>query len=238
MAETSTFQCAVSADLFSRALVARSSDNGRFYLTGINVEPCPQGGVVLVGTDGHRLVALRDPLGVISDTSAIVRLNPVMIKALAAKPRRGGPGFYRVLAVRGGKAAVVEFGTPGKDPPDYRQALECVDTPNGAVVAYQWWDTIIDGQFPDWRRAVGAPKPANEPVGPVNHTVLAPVVRALSEEKLTPAFKLWPSTSGSIFVQPYNPAVEGIGIVMPMRDLGVKPLSPEWVMPAVQAEAA
>ena len=40
-----------------------SEDLTRYYLTGINVRPCPQGGVVLCATDGHTLGAIHDAGG-------------------------------------------------------------------------------------------------------------------------------------------------------------------------------
>lgn len=35
----------------------------RYYICGINVRPCAQGGVMLAATDGHRLVAIYDETG-------------------------------------------------------------------------------------------------------------------------------------------------------------------------------
>lgn len=235
---TQPFSCVVTADLFRRAYAAVSTEETRFYLNGVNVEPCPSGsGAVLVGTDGHRLIAIRDGDAVVGERAGIVWLTPTMLKALAARPKRGGPAVYRVLAVKGDKAAVVEL--PKTDGgPDYATALSLVDRPDHTVVAFQWCDAIVDAEFPDWRRAVGEPAENNAPVGAVNVEILAPLVHALNDSTGTPGFRFWPSAAGGIFAIPYTGKIEGFGIVMTMRGPAAPPSVPDWLKPSAQPAAA
>ena len=54
----------VGAPFLAAAALFVSRDVARYYLTGVYIEPAKDGGALLVATDGHRLIALRDPEGV------------------------------------------------------------------------------------------------------------------------------------------------------------------------------
>lgn len=53
----------VRAKHFAAAYVFASTEETRYYLNGVLVEPHPDGGVLLVATDGHRMVAIKDDEG-------------------------------------------------------------------------------------------------------------------------------------------------------------------------------
>ena len=57
------FECCVSASIFARAFSIAAKDNWRPNLAGVCVEPIEAGGVVMVATDGKRLIALHDDCG-------------------------------------------------------------------------------------------------------------------------------------------------------------------------------
>lgn len=60
-----------SVELYKAAMLAASTEETRYYLNGVFVEPCVYGGVTLTATDGHVLVCIRDLDGS-ADESAIV----------------------------------------------------------------------------------------------------------------------------------------------------------------------
>lgn len=73
----------VDAILFRAASEVQSNEETRYYLNGVYVHPHPESGVVLVATDGHRMLCCHDVTGK-CDKAAIVRVDP---KALAAVKR-------------------------------------------------------------------------------------------------------------------------------------------------------
>ncbi len=256
----SKFECLVSADLFRRAQAAMSTEETRYYLNGVQVEPCEQGGVLLISTDGYRLIVLHDAKGYASEGGGIVSLNKDMTKALAAKAWKlpswmgsltGKGPKARFVAVRGDRAAVVEHALPESGEIDREPLLAMADNPTPLVGAYQWIGVLIDGQYPDWRRVIGKPALGNAP-GYVNMKLVGPIATAL--EGATPDGSRGPSgvrlvpTEGDdsgdqpIYILPLDAGVVGFGVIMPVRNSGqakVNPRLPSWVeRRAPKAEAA
>jgi hypothetical protein len=93
----------------------------RDYLNGIHIEPRKAGGVIVVGTDGQRLLAIADKEGTLEGKSIIVRLDPQTVTK--CKQAKAG----NVLELRDDGTAHIP-------------AL-------GHIAAY----TVIDGKYPDWR---------------------------------------------------------------------------------------
>lgn len=109
MSDEQQFECVVSADLFRRAMSAVSKEHSRIHLNGVHVEPCSEGGVLLVGTDGSRLIVFHDKYGMARNGTGIVQLNKDMIKALSAK-RWNLPGWLGPVT-GGGKKTRAEGST-------------------------------------------------------------------------------------------------------------------------------
>lgn len=262
MAINADFKCVVSADLFRRAMMAQSTEETRYYLNGVHIEPCPEGGALLVATDGHRLLVFRDEHGYVEGGSAIIKLSKGMVKALSAKPWQH-PGWAvlakssdqkrphrRFLAVHGDKAATIDFGLDPVALMEVETAemiVAQVDDPSPLVGGFQWIDTQIDGAFPDWRRVIGEPGEGGA-LAPVNLSVLRPVVQALSQDGVEGGYRLAPTKDdpeGPMYVIP-SQSVPGFGIIMPMRSTqyGQKfsappaPKVPSWLSRPAQAEAA
>lgn len=235
------FECVVSADLFRRASVAVSTEETRYYLNGVAVQPCDQGGALLVATDGHRLLAIRDPHAHVVG-SGIVSLSKALAAAVGRKPKsqKGSSTPQRFLAVKASKAAVIDMVVRAATTPDaelYESMLECVDEPNAAVIAYQWSGAMIEGSFPDWRRAVGEPTAEAAACEAIDASILTPLVAALSRPKERPAFRLWPTNGGAVHVLPYHSEVEGLAIVMPLRESAIAPTKHAWLSPAARSAA-
>lgn len=166
---TKDFKCAVRADLFARAMVAICKEDTRYYLGGVCVMEAPEGGALMVATDGHILVAVRDPRGLVTG-SGLVTLDPGMTKALKhhrddSRRSRFGCNSERVLVMdntrdeQQGQAMIVINGprTESEDGTisDPRsEAFENLTNPGMAVVQTQFFDLLIDGTFPDFQRAI------------------------------------------------------------------------------------
>lgn len=117
----------VNARLFRAAFNCVSSDKTRYYLHGVQIEAHPVAGVLLVATDGHRLVVIHDVSGSIEGPSRIVKLDKTMLAACKAARNET---HDRRLQIVGGQASVLVSDSP---------------------VASSY-DAIIDGEFPQWRR--------------------------------------------------------------------------------------
>lgn len=53
----------LNADLISAVSIAASTEETRYYLCGVFVEPHPENGVIMTATDGHMLATAHDPDG-------------------------------------------------------------------------------------------------------------------------------------------------------------------------------
>ncbi len=99
------------ARLFSAVASFRAIFDIRYYLQGVNFLPHPEGGAMLVGTDGHQLAIAYDPEG----RAAEPRIVPVSKGAAAAAARSvGGTVFIandRLVVVD--KGATEVFIQPG-----------------------------------------------------------------------------------------------------------------------------
>lgn len=119
----------VSANLFRAAAECVSTEETRYYLNGVYVSPHPKKGVLLVATDGHRLMCIHDEDGK-CDKAQIIGLQAKHIDAKSLKAMRVAmPGEEPRLSVD--NEGVATFGT-------FRSLKSC----------------IIDGTYPDWPRVV------------------------------------------------------------------------------------
>lgn len=116
----------VNADLFRIAYTCASTEETRYYLNGVHIEPAPDDGVLLVATDGHRLVCLQDRTGSVPGPIVVQLPKPVLTlcKSKKDQPRR---------LVIADKTARVEV------------EATTVGVHQGC---------IVDGTYPDWRRVV------------------------------------------------------------------------------------
>lgn len=235
-----TFECVVSADLFRRVQLARSKEEMRYYLNGVLIEPCPEGGALLVATDGRRMLAFRDPDAHVTE-SAVVSLTNDMTKALNAKAWKlpGWNGLLtgsgepkRYVAVRGQKAAVIETRASKGAALDSEALLEMVDNPGPLVGAYQWSNSIMqDTKYPAWR---GALKAGPDFLGSVSAAIdaerLLPLATALTSGRMM-SVRMFPTKGapeGPVYIFPANNRVDGFGVLMPPRGHGDYAM-PSWM---------
>lgn len=251
MTTTTDFKCAVRADLFARAMLGISTEQTRYYLNGVYVSAAPEGGALLVATDGHWLIAIRDPRGVV-EGSGIVALNDSMRKALT-KHRTDygrsvhGRGAERVLIVGSGETvkdarAMIVLGGPVEtpkdaDPVDPRaDTLTNLDVPGRDVMQAQFYDVLIDGTFPDFHRVI--PSDADFTLRPplIDNRLIEKASRALADGVTkSRAVTLGPSKgnpgAGPVIVLPaYKQTSDhtAIAVVMPMRNDNPTPTVPAF----------
>jgi hypothetical protein len=204
-----------------------SKDETRYYLQGFLVEPCASGGVLLVATDGNRMLVIRDEAGS-CDAPEIVRLEKETIAA--CRPTKPGPA--RMLLLRNGKVASVTKRVEDYSFDDYLSNVKAFGEGQGAhAVVAQHPYCAIDGTFPDWRRVL-----------PKEDT--APGLAAFSPRYIADfaalATRLRSSRVAAISIHSTGPAeptfvrFDGcshvVGILMPVRaDDSLNRTAPKWL---------
>lgn len=122
----------VRADLFRACRLACSTEETRFYLQGVFIQPHHVEGVFLVATDGHRMLVAHDAEGTCSEPVTVL-LNAEVLKHAKAR-RTDGPYPRRVIALNEDAVTITSQGASPE--------IECA------------WR--IDHSFPDWRRVLPA----------------------------------------------------------------------------------
>lgn len=120
----------VNANLFRACALFQSTEETRYYLCGVSIEPHPVRGVLLVAIDGHRCLVAHDPEGT-TDGRYIVRLDK---PALAACKAGAHENDRRVV---------------GADP---AEMLWIQDADGEQLQPCENW--LVDGSFPDWQRVI------------------------------------------------------------------------------------
>lgn len=127
----------INARLFAAIAVFKAEHDIRYYLNGVYVEPLPEGGVVIVATNGHALGMWRDASGE-AERCAILRCGKPLQAACAKLDRLR-------LVIRDERLAVIDPGQGGIE--TYIQHRDGVDKKNN-------WE--VEGKFPDWSRVLPA----------------------------------------------------------------------------------
>lgn len=131
----------ISADLFRIAYKCVSTEETRYYLNGVYVQRAIDGaGALLVSTDGHRLLCVRDEsaTGDIPEGGVIVSAVPAQVRSFKTSKQGRVDMTPLTLTLSDSKHA---------------PAMDCElsegDRPLGSIYLHK-----IDGTFPDWRRVV------------------------------------------------------------------------------------
>ena len=193
--------------LYASAL-HQSTENTRYYLNSVLVEPRGDGGVLLVATDGHRLSvsydadATHDGIG----KGVILPVAKSLYRHLTSKKShhvvwRDAP-FDGVLAVMDERDNILSMAP----------------------------STPIDGSYPDWRRVIGGEKVA-APQITFNASYLAmyeKITRALRLDP--PGVTFIPGNRGKGCRIAIDGADWWSGYLMPFDDRGRAFLPPEWLI--------
>lgn len=143
----------ITADLFRAAAVAMSTEETRYYLNGVFVEPhATKRGITLTATDGHRLICAYDAEGT-TDAPGIVNLPAALIKELKRSTRNRGLGQRRLIEITEGVPTITELAPLTDDQRKAKDAPAYTDRERRPI-ARGVEPCLIDGTFPDWRRVV------------------------------------------------------------------------------------
>jgi len=121
--------------LFAACARFISTEETRYYLKGVKVEPQAAGGVKLIATDGHRMCVAFDETGYASREAIItppkIKMPPAWFSAKGALFRDGLAYMFKFLAL--------------DEPAAARPTAEIAALATDTAVAAE-----IDGQFPQW----------------------------------------------------------------------------------------
>lgn len=220
----------VNPRYFAAAQLFAAQNDIRYYLNGVCIEPHPEGGAILVATDGHTLAAIHDPEGFARETIIVGGITKGLISACKTK---GNPlAFTRPEQLLIGKTCAVVTGHKSQEPePD----------PFDPLTLHASKIELIDGKFPDWRRVMPADRKGD--------SARLPAVNVRYLGRLSEAFSiLRPGKRGEGYAL-YAHAVESEGcpvtfrfsdvelvdrfvaLIMPIRDMGGMQAVPEWLRP-------
>lgn len=197
------------------AAAFRATNDIRYYLNGVHVMACRDGGVFVVGCDGHTMLVAYDAAGTIENApnGVTVTVNPGLLAAAAKnKCRRDGVDMFAI--VEGQRLSVNhDFNSP-------QSSLEAFLSPGPCQV---------EGRFPDVFRVIPRfDKLKPHQAGPMNSEYFA---RIDAVNKLCrngkyngAAIRLWSIhddsddkfKTGTIVVQ-FEQAPEVLALIMPMR---------------------
>lgn len=188
----------VNADLFRNVSRAVSTEETRYYLQGVNIEPHACGGVYLVATDGHRMIVAYDPQGE-TDGRHIVPAPRDLLRATKRKKERcmSHEAARRIVAT--GEAVQV------RDGGDVLASLDI---------------SPIDGTFPDWQRIIppadgSGHASAHNPAYVSDLMDMAVDLRACGWDGCLP--RMHSSDEGSPTVVSYGADAPVFAVLMPMR---------------------
>lgn len=160
----------INASKLKLAATCMASNDIRYYLNGVKIEPRAEGGVFIVGTDGHRLMAVIDESGHI-EAPAILRLTSSTLSKLPKVGSKNEKWTAETVAIDGTEYLAIKSGG---------------DTP--AVVHLQEHDKEgiwVEGKYPDWRQVMKFSDWTEKPSKPgsIQLPYLASVIPAFTTHK-------------------------------------------------------
>lgn len=219
----------VSASVLMRAAACVSTEETRYYLCGVHIEPCPAGGVYAVCTDGHKMAVVHDPHGFTSG-KFIIGWDKDHGSAItkAAKARRVGTAI-----VIGNEDESVTLA----EQPGYGAVLKDGESLPPPVPFLTLPKALIDGTFPDFHRVVPAiPQGAKAAWGQYNGHDLVAFLKCAVDSRQAHLSIFTVDTAGPALVRGTDN--DWFGVVMPRRSASA-PAFPDWYAGAVpEAQAA
>lgn len=182
--------CRVNSVAIKAAFPFIAEDDVRFYLCGLNIRPLEDGSVMVVATDGHRFVIVRDPSGY-AETEVIVSISKDAIKhastTVTLDVMNNGSAVWNDAAMQ------PVFVQPGK--------------------------SVIDGDFPRIESVVDCTGYLEGITGAVNMNFLADALKIKMGTK-APAIRFFSRDEDSplLFLLSGIGEVEVLGGIMKVRD--------------------
>ncbi len=213
----------VSAKHFYAAWQFISSEETRYYLNGVYIEPHPDGGALLVATDGHTMAVIRDANARIDgDQGWICGLPKHPFDAKLKRRDAGHLHFVGRTAYLTESIMAGAVSEPGFDP--------TLITEFHMAIAFA---RPIDGTFPEWRRVIPNEGPGTAESYDINGKYLARFNKAISvlrEDNGAAPVKLFTPAAGTgnPIILRCADAPDFFGIQMPMR-MGDCSKYPYWL---------
>lgn len=120
-----------------------STEEARYYLNGVAIQAHPKKGVLLIATDGHRMVTAHDPEG-FTPQDIIVSVHT---------------GYNTAMQAKNGLIKAAKLKAPIHYAEERAGAVMAVDIEADSVSITVAGETVfmadkvlVDGTFPDWRR--------------------------------------------------------------------------------------
>ena len=144
------FLARVNPKYFAAITLFMAKQDVRYYLNGVSVEPHPDGGVLLVATDGHRIGVLHDPDGWCESKFIVGNISKALLLACKAKVRKTDL-HEAPAALWIGETGSLVVSLPVVAKGETAAHEEPADA-FGPLVRFMCKTSIVDGKFPDWRR--------------------------------------------------------------------------------------
>lgn len=126
-----------------------STEEIRYYLAGVRIE-AHEGGAIAVATDGHRLGVQFSPEG-----KCAIDGIWVCPKELKLDRRKGAPAQWVVGTINGSRGRLHLIHAKQNDK-DADMAKYVSGFPEAGIDEMSWGQSLIDGSYPDWRKALPA----------------------------------------------------------------------------------
>lgn len=198
-------------------------DDTRYCLQGVRIEPSPEGGVVIVATDGHALIALHDEDGR-TPRPVTLRLRKPVLRSWGAE--HGSPARLRM------NLAAARTDAPAEIMVGYGNTLDEVR----AIAPAPEIDSMYF--YPDWRKVV--PGTPGEPIAEAGAALLgggllarfgkAAVRLCLREDpiKLSSALTLHSTGPRSPTFVRFAEGLPAFGLLSPVTEEPVVATVPIW----------
>lgn len=195
----------IQSDVLKALLIVAAKSDVRYYLNGVCIDARANGDVVLVATDGHRLLAVPMAVDDVEELAPGEYIIPRDVLA-AVKPNKAGRTTFPLQLEVTAPAPV-----PDPERPDVMVQGRPSFTLTGATTAT---GATIDGRFPDWRRVMPS-NTTGEPgqYNPAYVGDFGAVARLLTGRDSYPIFHQ--SGAGSALVSRLG--MNALGVLMPMR---------------------
>jgi len=187
----------INAKYYAEAGAFTSKEESRYTLRAIRIEPHPQGGAVIVATDGHTLGLFYDA-DAICDESVQVEFKKEIARFCEPSTQKDKTAFIRLMQIEDDLTIVETLNGASYD-----------EDPMSRIVRF--FDVHAQGSFPDWRMVL--PTAPSESHLDFNPDYLA---RGASGSKSAPGISVWAEKPDAQAVV-RSSREDFIAIVMPMK---------------------
>lgn len=187
----------INAKYYMEAGAFTSKEESRYTLRAIRIEPHPEGGAVIVATDGHTLGLFYDA-DAICDEPAQVEFRKEIARFCEPSTQKDKTVFVRLMQIEDDLTIVETLSGAGYD-----------EDPMSRIVRF--FDVHAQGSFPDWRMVL--PTAPSESHLDFNPDYLA---RGASGNKAAPGISVWAEKPDAQAVV-RSSREDFIAIVMPMK---------------------